>query len=223
MTTLAKLVQGREKFLLAVYAILVAQLVLTFVLVRSFQNSPSVVAATRKYGLLLAIAAIGVVIIMSFGLPQWLKFIMFTVLSAIMAMFLTAMTSRISPDVVNQALTSTIGIFVSLSVFALALASLGINLGWMGVYLFAALIGLLVASLVIILYEKFAQKKTTTTTRQTHKILLAVGMVLFSLFVVYDTNMVLQRDYVGTPIDAAEDFYLTFINLFTRTLSLESS
>lgn len=217
VVTLAKLVKGRERFLISVYAILVAQLVLTFVMARSFQSNPKFVTATKRYGLLLAVASIGVVLIMSLRLPQWVKLVLFTVLSSIMAMFLTAMTSRVSPNIINQALISTIAIFVSLSLFALGVSSLGINLGWMGVYLFAALIGLIVVSLVFLLVEK------PTHVQQSHKIIVAIGMVLFSMFVVYDTNMVLQREYVGTPIDAAEEFYLTFINLFTRTLTIQSS
>jgi FtsH-binding integral membrane protein len=225
-TTLSKLVKGRERFLLSVYAILVVQLVVTFALVRSFQNSPKIVEATKRYSLLFGLASIGVVLIMGFRFPPMIKFLLFTILSAIIALFLTAVTSRVSSEIVNQALASTVGIFVALSVFALMLSSFGIHLGWMGVYLFAALIGLIVVSVVFILYNMF-NKPTTDEERSSnkgfHKILVVVGMVLFSLFVVYDTNMVLQRNYAGGPIEAAEDFYLTFINLFTRTLYLESN
>ena len=224
--SLAALVKGREKFLLSVYAILVLQLVITFSLIRSFQNSPKIVDATKKHTFLFAIASIAVVVVMSFGFPPWLKFILFSILSVIIALFLTAVTSRVSQEIVNQALASTIGIFISLSIFAMALSSFGIHLGWMGVYLMAALIGLLVVSIVFILYNMFNKPNTEnerSNNKQFHKILVVIGMVLFSLFVIYDTNMVLQRDYVGGPIDAAEDFYLTFVNLFTRTLSLQSN
>ncbi len=226
-TTLSKLVKGREKFLLSVYAILVVQLVVTFVLVRSFQNSPKIVEATKRHSLLFGLASIGVVIIMGLRFPPMIKFVLFTILSVLIALFLTAITSRVSNELVNQALASTVGIFVALSAFALTLSSFGIHLGWMGVYLFAALIGLLVVSLVFLLYNMFKTPGKTdeerTSLKSFHKILVIIGMVLFSLFVVYDTNMVLQRDYVGGPIEAAEDFYLTFINLFTRTLYLESN
>lgn len=223
----AALVKGREKFLLSVYAILIVQLVITFALIRSFQNSPKVVESTRKHALLYAVASIAIVVAMSFGFPPWLKFALFTVLSVVIALFLTGVTSRVSKEVVNQALASTIGIFLSLSVFALVLSSFGIHLGWMGVYLMAALIGLIVVSVVFMLYQAFTKPQEdqdkANNAKQFHKILVVIGMVLFSLFVIYDTNMVLQKDYAGGPIDAAEDFYLTFINLFTRTLSLESN
>lgn len=222
-TTLSKLVKGREKFLLSVYAILVVQLIVTFVLVRSFQNSPKILEATKRYSLLFGLASIGVVIIMGFRFPPMIKFLLFTILSVIIALFLSAITSRVSNELVNQALASTVGIFVALSVFALVLSSFGIHLGWMGVYLFAALIGLVVVSLVFLLYNMFNTDQEKSSNKRFHKMLVVFGMVLFSMFVVYDTNMVLQRNYVGGPIEAAEDFYLTFINLFTRTLYLESN
>lgn len=223
-STLAALVKGRETFLMSVYSILILQLVITMVLVKSFQNSPKILAITKRYTLLFAVMSIGVVFIMGLGLPQEIKMILFTILSIIIALFLSAITSRVSPHLVNQALASTIGIFVTLSAFALGLSSMGIHLGWMGVYLFAALIGLIVVSLVFALYKVVDKSQESVESKnQFHKILVIVGMVLFSMFVVYDTNMVLQRDYVGGPIDAAEDFYLTFINLFTRTLSLQSN
>ena len=215
-STLAALVKGRETFLMSVYSILILQLVITMVLVKSFQNSSKILEITKRYTLLFAVMSIGIVFIMGLGLPQEIKMIMFTILSIVIALFLSAITSRTSPHLVNQALASTVGIFVALSAFALVLSGMGIHLGWMGVYLFAALIGLIVVSLVFVLYR-------AKTDNQFHKILVIVGMVLFSMFVVYDTNMVLQRDYVGGPIDAAEDFYLTFINLFTRTLSMQSN
>jgi protein lifeguard len=223
-STLAALVKGRETFLMSVYSILILQLVITMVLVKSFQNSPKILAITKRYTLLFAVMSIGIVFIMGLGLPQEIKMILFTILSIIIALFLSAITSRTSPHLVNQALASTIGIFVALSAFALVLSGMGIHLGWMGVYLFAALIGLIVVSLVFALYKVVDKSQESAESKnQFHKILVIVGMVLFSMFVVYDTNMVLQRDYVGGPIDAAEDFYLTFINLFTRTLSLQSN
>jgi FtsH-binding integral membrane protein len=226
-TTLSKLVKGREKFLLSVYAILIIQLVVTFALIRSFQNSPKMVELTKKHSLLFGLASIGVVIIMGFRFPPMIKFVLFTILSVIMALFLTAITARVPTEIVHQALASTIGIFVVLSIFALFLSSFGVHLGWMGVYLIAALIGLIVVSLVFILYSVFkkpqADEEQQSSAKSIYRVIVVIGMVLFSLFVVYDTNMILQRDYVGGPIDAAEDFYLTFINLFTRSMYLQSN
>jgi FtsH-binding integral membrane protein len=44
--------------------------------------------------------------------------------------------------------------------------------------------------------------------------LSVVGLMLFSLFVVYDTNTILQRNYYGDFITASLDYYLDIINIF---------
>jgi FtsH-binding integral membrane protein len=41
---------------------------------------------------------------------------------------------------------------------------------------------------------------------------------LFSLYVVYDTNVILQRNYNGGFIMASMDYYLDILNLFSNIL-----
>jgi FtsH-binding integral membrane protein len=55
-----------------------------------------------------------------------------------------------------------------------------------------------------------------------HKLLLLFGLILFSIFIVYDTNIILNKNYKGDYIDASLDFYLSFVNLFIREVALES-
>jgi FtsH-binding integral membrane protein len=47
-----------------------------------------------------------------------------------------------------------------------------------------------------------------------NKLLALIGVVLFSMYIIYDTNKILQRDYKGDFIAASLDYYLDFINLF---------
>jgi hypothetical protein len=217
--TLSKLIKGKEKFLISVYAILILQLTGTFVLLRAIRDHPDISAATKKYFWLLAITSLLLVILVSWlPLPTWAKLLVFTVFSVLIAGILNVAARRVSEEMVNQALVSTIAIFVAMSVFAIVLASFGVHLGWMGVYLLAALIGLIIASVVSVLFS--AAGKNNAGAR---RIILIIGMILFSVFVVYDTNIILQKDYNQSAVDAALDFYLNFINLFTRTLALDSN
>jgi len=217
--TLSKLIKGKEKFLISVYAILILQLTGTFVLLRAIRDHPDISAATKKYFWLLAITSLLLVILVSWlPLPTWAKLLVFTVFSVLIAGILNVAARRVSEEMVNQALVSTIAIFVAMSAFAIVLASFGVHLGWMGVYLLAALIGLIIASVVSVLFS--AAGKNNAGAR---RIILIIGMILFSVFVVYDTNIILQKDYNQSAVDAALDFYLNFINLFTRTLALDSN
>jgi FtsH-binding integral membrane protein len=47
-----------------------------------------------------------------------------------------------------------------------------------------------------------------------NKLLALIGILLFSMYIIYDTNKILQRDYKGDFIRASLDYYLDFINLF---------
>jgi len=52
------------------------------------------------------------------------------------------------------------------------------------------------------------------------KIFASAGLFLFSLYIVYDTNSILQRDYYGDFITASLDYYLDIINIFVNMISL---
>jgi FtsH-binding integral membrane protein len=44
-------------------------------------------------------------------------------------------------------------------------------------------------------------------------------LLLFSVYVVYDTNSILQRNYNGDFITASLDYYLDILNIFSNLLS----
>ena len=49
--------------------------------------------------------------------------------------------------------------------------------------------------------------------------LTGFGLMLFSIYIVYDTNRILQKDYFGDFVTASLDYYLDIINIFIRLLS----
>ena len=57
------------------------------------------------------------------------------------------------------------------------------------------------------------------TYSQFHRYLTAIGLILFSVYIVYDTNTILQKDYYGDYITASLDYYLDIINIFVRLLN----
>jgi FtsH-binding integral membrane protein len=50
------------------------------------------------------------------------------------------------------------------------------------------------------------------------KVLSYAGLGIFSLFIIWDTNQILSRDYKGDFITASMDYYLDILNLFTNFL-----
>ena len=53
-----------------------------------------------------------------------------------------------------------------------------------------------------------------------YRLLSGIGLLLFSAFIVYDTNKILQKDYYGDFVTASLDYYLDIINIFIRLLTL---
>jgi len=52
--------------------------------------------------------------------------------------------------------------------------------------------------------------------------ILVFGLALFSVFIVYDTNQILQKDYYGDFITASMDYYLDIINIFVKLVNIMS-
>jgi hypothetical protein len=55
------------------------------------------------------------------------------------------------------------------------------------------------------------------------KLLAAIGIVIFSGYIIYDTNIILQRNYYGDFITASLDYYLDIINVFIKLTILNDN
>ena len=53
----------------------------------------------------------------------------------------------------------------------------------------------------------------------TKKIITICSLLLFSVYIVYDTNSILQRNYYGDFITASMDYYLDILNIFVNLIS----
>lgn len=216
MQSLSSLLKNRKSFFIAVYSTLFIQLFITFAIVYFFRIHPTLSNISKQsfiFYLLLSLCLILILVLLP--LPIWLKFCVFTFFAMVIGAMLHNSTWMIPEDLITQALAGTMSIFVILSIVGLVLAMMGIDLGWMGLILLGALIGILVASILLIVFDK---NRTGTI----HKVLLVLGLILFSIYVIYDTNIIMQRDYKGSFITAAIDFYLDIINIFIRMLILDS-
>lgn len=212
----------KQGFLLSVYGVLIVELIVTFFVVYYFRKDPALSKVTKQSMLFYLISTLGLVLILSFvPMPIWLKFIVFTGLSALIGGMLHQTSSLVSETLINQALTGTIAVFVGMSFIALVLASMGIDLGWMGAILLAALLGLIVASLVVMFF--FSKPEDKEKNKGIHKTLLIVGLILFAIYVMYETNIIVQKDYDEDVVSAALGLYLDFVNIFSRLLGLETS
>ena len=196
ISNLIKLMYEKKEFLILVFANLIAQLGITyFVMERTNKIDISIWP--------LFAAQIIIIFVMAFApIPEFIKFLLFC--------FFSLLKNKYTSDMINIAIQGALTVFVFMLATGVALFAGGINLGYkFGSILFWSLLALIVARLVFVLGAKMSQA---------HKILSFIGIILFAIYIVYDTNKILQRDYYGNVITASMDYYLDIINLFTNFL-----
>ena len=204
ISNLIKLMYEKKEFLILVFANLIAQLGITyFVMERTNKIDISIWP--------LFSAQIITIFVMAFApIPEFIKFLLFCFFSYTFGLMLSLLKNKYTSDMINIAIQGALTVFVFMLATGVALFAGGINLGYkFGSILFWSLLALIVARLVFVLGAKMSQA---------HKILSFIGIILFAIYIVYDTNKILQRDYYGNVITASMDYYLDIINLFTNFL-----
>ena len=145
-----------------------------------------------------------------FSMPLWLKFILLSLFSVTIGIILEDIKLFIKEDIIRTAFIGVISIFVSMFAFGLALIKSNIVLTYkfsLGLY-FTLLILLISGIVHYFIYTYSILKKTG----------LVFTLLLFSVYIVYTTNIILQRDYSGDFITASMDYYLELFNMSVALL-----
>lgn len=192
-----QLVQKKKMFLLTVFANLIAQLGITY---WTMMNYP---VGKKNNGLLwfyIIVQFIIIFVLVSVSMPSFIKFILFSLFSFIWGILFSTYREN---KFLHFAIMGTAGIFTAMFLIGVLLILFGIQLGMsFGMGLFFGLLFLIVSQLMTIVGGGYS------------KWLSGFGLILFSLYIVYDTNSILQRDYRGDFIQASLDYYLDIINIF---------
>jgi FtsH-binding integral membrane protein len=210
---LFKLISEKRVFFALILATLVSQLSITYYVsenVKIEEEDGKKKINSKLIGAYVAIFVI-ILILAFITMPPWLKFILFSLFSTAFGIILGYRKSGIDPGIVKSALVGTASIFVTMFTFGLALIASGIKLGFkFGLGLLVALFFLVIVSIVQIFIAQSSLLK---------KILVIGSLMVFSLYIMYDTNNILQRNYSGDFITASLDYYLDIINIFSGLLS----
>jgi hypothetical protein len=148
-------------------------------------------------------------------MPSWLKFILFSAFSYIWGILLASFKLKINDnDLINMAMLGTIGIFSVMFLIGTFLLATGIELGIKtGFFLFVSLIILIIGQIFSMFYKSTIIVKS----------LAAIGIIVFSGYIIYDTNTILQRNYYGDFITASLDYYLDILNIFVKLTILNDN
>lgn len=133
---------------------------------------------------------------------------LFTVLLSFAVGMSCAFTSG---KVILEALILTAVVVVSLTLFTFWAAKRGYDFNFLGPFLFAAMMVLFFFSLIQII---FPLGKTSTM------IFGGLAALIFSAYIVYDTDEIIKRHTYDEYIWASVSLYLDIINLFLSLLSI---
>lgn len=147
-----------------------------------------------------------------------IKQLLFGLLSIIMGLILSSMIHIINdPELVESAAISTLINFGLMFILGLVIVYFGYDLSWLGILLFIGLL-ILIAVQVIDIFSPRSD--------ETHKMIAYASVIIFSLYILYDTNKILlkyQNKSKSDCIIGAIDYYLDIINLFEDYLLIGSS
>ncbi len=163
------------------------------------KKSEKLIGPPSGYDFGLYILKFLLLIIIAFvPMPISVKFLLLTVFSALAG---TAIRSR---KKLESALKETAYIFLVLVIVGVISVQLGIDLRPVGIILMLSLIALLIFRLF------------NLTSREDYVKLLSI---VFAIFVIFDTNNILQRDYDGDFVDATLDYFQDFSSMLNLNMA----
>jgi len=206
---LLSLINKKKEFFVLVFANLIAQLGITYY-VMNRRGNPEI-----EFWPLFFIQIVILFILALVPMPPIVKFLIFGIFSCTIGLNMSHLKTKYDDKMVEIAIQGALTIFGFMFSTGIALAMFNIYLGYkFGAFLFWALLALILARLINMIGPQLSISK---------KVFAYIGLGLFSLFVVYDTNVILGRDYNGDFITASMDYYLDILNLFSNLLSLKDS
>jgi hypothetical protein len=190
-----ELLKQKAPFMAKVFANLVLQGSIAYA--TSIQDSPHVARNILAYTLAFAAC----VLTMIFAtLSMNVRFVLFSVISSLLGAILGA-TRNIDKDVLRETMASIVGVFVSMFMLGVASVQFNINILPLALILFMGLAGLMITRLSLSKEKKGSLSKAF--------------VVLFALYILVDTNVILQRNYEGDFVDASFDYFTDLTQIFS--------
>jgi len=230
ISSMLDLINNRKDFLVKVFATLIFQLIVTYITMIYYpvesganrtkngdEKTPdkkSLTPAQNKTYIFSLIGSFVIILIIAFvPMPMYLKFFLFTLFSILTGIVFSFLKAISSIEIINTAIFGAMSIFGMMFLLGLTLLASGVKLGLgAGLILWFSLLILIIVGLVFMLLGTYSAVS---------KGIAGFSLFLFSLYVIYDTNRILQKDYFGDFITGAIDYYLDIINLILDLLQFE--
>jgi FtsH-binding integral membrane protein len=212
-----KKIAAQKDRIFQTYLVLLLGLSLVFVILRVVRNIPQI--AQQFCGLLPLIMFFVTLIACIFLLYAvrpfgvYAQLAVFLLFAFLLSMNLQCLTSQFEWTEVQRIWMATTLVFVALSIVGYITIALGYDLSFMGSILLGALVILIIWGIVIAI---------TGVSQTAKRIYYLVGIAIFCVLIVYDTNLMVNRPFT-TVVEDALGLLLDFVNIFTRMLALDHS
>lgn len=206
------LFRKKQSFLIQVYLLLIFQILITAFVAKFLRQRPAINAAAHK--LWAAWFILSIICIFALAMlrgPMIVKILILSAFSFLIGLQCIAASTHVSPQTIEVALVSAIAIFAVFTMIGVAIVAAGIDLSFMAFGLFALLIGLLIAFVVMM---------AIPVSKTVHRVVLYFAISLFSVYIAFDTNIMLQKDFTN-PIQGSINLYLDLLNIFTDIIVLQ--
>ena len=194
--------QKKIPFMAGVFGHLIFQTFVAYRAAEATSGNAYMKDIARSNALLIGIVGLALVLLLSLvRLPIPVKVAIFSLLAYISGMALH--------DVPNlqEALLEVVGIFIGMLVAGIFTVQMGYKLDILGQILFFSLLTILIARVINIYVRRTRDEEKNSIVPS------RIVTILFALFVVYDTNKILQRNYSGNFVNASLDYFLDIFNL----------
>tara|TARA_B110000305_G_scaffold185966_1_gene207041 strand:+ start:540 stop:1160 length:621 start_codon:yes stop_codon:yes gene_type:complete len=194
--------QKKIPFMAGVFGHLIFQIFVAYRAAEATSGNAYMKDIARSNALLLGIVGLALVLLLSLvRLPIPIKVAIFSLLA-----YISGMALHNVPNL-QEALLEVVGIFIGMLVAGIFTVQMGYKLDILGQILFFSLLTILIARVIntYVRRTRVGEKNSLVPSR--------ILTILFALFVVYDTNKILQRNYSGNFVNASLDYFLDIFNL----------
>jgi FtsH-binding integral membrane protein len=201
------LMEKKEEFMLLVFSNLIFQIGVTFYFMEKTSITFNIFGKFAVYALLIGLLLIVVMI----PFHPTIKFIFFTLFSILMGIILSFLKKIVNHEFLKRTIIILASFFIVFFLIGAVILLLGIKLSFhVGIILFYLL-------LVLIIFDHLSYLFTSSSSIFI-KIIGVFGVIISSIYIVYDTNQILQKDYEGDFITASLSYYIDifyFVNFIT--------
>jgi FtsH-binding integral membrane protein len=220
LTEFSRLLRSKKELMLCIFLTLMLQLSISIATMKFDQERQLL----RGYNSLIVVGLSILVLFIIYKIHDpklsfFVKQLLFTSISIFVGLLLSQIVHFIDDKkVVEAAAISTLVNFVVLLLVGIVIVYLKYDLGWMGIFLLIALLGVIITRIFLLFTDKDQREES-------NYYLSRFVVLLFSLYIVYDTNNILlkykNKDKTHCMIGALE-YYLDIVNLFTEYLRINS-